>query len=78
MKFNPPKDEIVLARLTQRSDDTEEKIKVRLEQFHSNVDAVRGSYADIAMEVDGTNSPEDVSKVIIQSIEVKRRQNGVH
>ena len=78
MKFNPPKDEIVLARLTQRSDDTVEKIKVRLEQFHSNVAAVKDCYTSIAIGVDGTNSPEDISKVIIQSIEVKRRQNGVH
>ena len=78
MKFNPPKEEIVLARLSQRSDDTEEKIKVRLEQFHSNVAAVKDCYTSIAIEVDGTMIPEDVSKVIIQSIEVKRRQNGVH
>ena len=78
MKFNPPKDEIVLARLSQRSDDTEEKIKVRLEQFHSNVAAVKDCYTSIAIEVDGTKIPEDVSKVIIQSIEVKRRLNGEH
>ena len=40
MTFSPPEDEEVLARLEQRSDDTEEKVKVRLEQFHANVDAV--------------------------------------
>ena len=78
MKFNPPKDEIVLARLSQRSDDTEEKIKVRLEQFHSNVAAVKDCYTSIAIEVDGTMIPEVVSKVIIQSVEVKCRQNGEH
>ena len=52
MKFSPPDDEEILARLEQRSDDTEEKVKVRLEQFHANVDAVKGSYTDIAVEVD--------------------------
>jgi adenylate kinase family enzyme len=48
--FIPPDGEDVLARLTQRSDDTEEEEKVRLEQFHSYVAPVKGSYADIAVE----------------------------
>jgi adenylate kinase len=69
MKFNPPKDEAVLARLTQRSDDTEEKIKVRLEQFHSNVAAVRGRYADIIIEVDGAKKSEEVSGMIERSMD---------
>ena len=69
MKFTPPKDEVILARLTQRSDDTEEKVKVRLEQFHSNVVAVKGNYSSIAIEVDGTKKPEDVSEMIIKSID---------
>jgi len=69
MKFSPPEDEEVLARLEQRSDDTEEKVKVRLEQFHANVDAVKGSYADIAVEVDGTKKPDEVSATIIQAID---------
>merc|ERR1712071_662413 len=41
MTFSPPEDEEVLARLEQRSDDTEEKVVVRLEQFHDNVAAVK-------------------------------------
>ena len=69
MTFSPPDDDEILARLEQRSDDTEEKVKVRLEQFHANVDAVRGSYVDIAMEVDGTQKPEDVSALIMQTID---------
>jgi adenylate kinase len=69
MKFNPPKDEEVLARLTQRSDDTEEKVKVRLEQFHSNVTAVRGRYADIIIEVDGTKKSEEVLGMIARSMD---------
>jgi hypothetical protein len=28
MKFSPPEDEVVAARLQQRADDTEEKVKV--------------------------------------------------
>jgi adenylate kinase len=69
MKFSPPEDEEVLARLEQRSDDTEEKVKVRLEQFHANVEAVKGSYKDIAVEVDGTSKPEEVSKTIMTAID---------
>lgn len=69
MTFNPPEDEKVLARLQQRSDDTEEKVKVRLEQFHANVEAVKGSYTDIAVEVDGTLKPEEVCTAIMASID---------
>jgi len=64
MTFSPPTDEEVLGRLEQRSDDTEEKVKVRLEQFHANVDAVKGSYSDIAVEIDGTAKPDDVATAI--------------
>ncbi|KAL7500628.1 hypothetical protein ACHAWT_011260 [Skeletonema menzelii] len=69
MTFSPPEDEEILARLEQRSDDTEEKVKVRLEQFHANVDAVKGSYTDIAVEVDGTKSPDEVSAIIMEAID---------
>jgi len=69
MTFSPPEDEEILARLEQRSDDTEEKVKVRLEQFHANVDAVKGSYTDIAVEVDGTQKPDEVSAIIMKSID---------
>lgn len=69
MTFSPPEDEEVLARLEQRSDDTEEKVKVRLEQFHANVDAVKGSYTDIAVEVDGTKKPDEVSATIVEAID---------
>ena len=69
MTFSPPEDEEVAARLEQRSDDTEEKVKVRLEQFHANVEAVKGSYEDIAVEVDGTSKPEEVSEIIMSAID---------
>lgn len=69
MTFSPPEDEEILARLEQRSDDTEEKVKVRLEQFHANVAAVKGSYTDIAVEVDGTKKPAEVSTTVMEAIE---------
>ena len=68
MKFSPPDDEEILARLEQRSDDTEEKVKVRLEQFHANVDAVKDSYKDIMVTIDGNQAPSDVSSSIVESI----------
>mmetsp|Transcript_8612 Transcript_8612/g.10878 ORF Transcript_8612/g.10878 Transcript_8612/m.10878 type:complete len:303 (+) Transcript_8612:185-1093(+) len=71
MTFSPPDDEEVLARLEQRSDDTEEKVKVRLEQFHANVEAVKGSYSDIGVDIDGTASPGEVAKVVEASISSK-------
>lgn len=68
MTFSPPEDDEVLARLEQRSDDTEEKVKVRLEQFHANVDAVKGSYSDISVDIDGTQAPSDVAALIDAAI----------
>lgn len=71
MKFSPPDDEEILARLEQRSDDTEEKVKVRLEQFHANVEAVKGSYSDIGEEIDGTANPDEVAKAVEAAIQLK-------
>ena len=68
MKFNPPTDPEVKARLEQRSDDTEEKVKVRLEQFHANVDAVKDSYTDISVVIDGNRTPSEVSSNVIDAI----------
>jgi len=71
MTFSPPEDEEVMARLEQRSDDTEEKVKVRLEQFHTNVEAVKGSYTDIGVEINGDSKPEDVAEMIRKAIAEK-------
>lgn len=71
MTFSPPEDEEIRSRLVQRSDDTEEKVKVRLEQFHANVDAVKDSYIDIMVVIDGNRAPSIVSKDIIDAIESK-------
>jgi len=69
MKFSPPEDDELLARLKQRSDDTEEKVVVRLEEFRANVDAVKGIYKDISVEVDGTKEPEEVAAAIVEAID---------
>jgi adenylate kinase len=73
LKFNPPplEDADLLARLVHRSDDTEEKVKVRLQQFHANVEAVRGSYSDISVVVDGNRDKDYVSQSVFAAIEAK-------
>lgn len=74
MTFFPPETEEIKARLTQRSDDTEEKARTRLEVYHSNVDAVVGLYKDIIAEVDGDQSKEDVFKEISKAISAASAQ----
>lgn len=69
MTFSPPDDEEVLKRLEQRSDDTEAKVKVRLEQFYANVEAVKYSYTDIMVTIDGNQAPAEVSSAILKTIE---------
>jgi len=70
LTFSPPPadDEELVNRLEHRSDDTEEKVVVRLEQFHANVAAVKGSYEDIMISIDGNRAPADVSTDILESI----------
>jgi len=70
MTFSPPPVD-VMDRLEQRSDDTEEKCRVRLEQFHANVEAVKGSYKDVCVEIDGTLPPDEVQKIIASFISSK-------
>ena len=52
-KFNPPPAGAVADRCVQRSDDTEEKVVVRLKAFHEQTEAVVPKYKSIAIEVDG-------------------------
>jgi len=71
MTFKPPPTAEIEARLDQRSDDTEEKVKVRLEQYHANVAAVKGSYTDISVEIDGVGKPADVFEAIKAAVTAK-------
>lgn len=58
--FSPPEDPEVAARLTQRADDTVEAVKVRLEQFHKNMGAIKECYSDILVTMNGNQKKEDV------------------
>eukprot|EP00879_Flechtneria_rotunda_P021253 GHRR01022391.1.p1 GENE.GHRR01022391.1~~GHRR01022391.1.p1 ORF type:complete len:229 (+),score=76.21 GHRR01022391.1:387-1073(+) len=59
LKFNPPPEDII-PRLIQRSDDTEEKVKARVETHSNNVDAVIGYYSDVLYEINGAQSMDAV------------------
>lgn len=73
MKFSPPdpNDGDLVERLVQRSDDTDKKVKVRLEHFHANLAAIKGSYVDVYAEVDGTRQPGEVAKEV--DAEIRKR-----
>ncbi|PKI73505.1 adenylate kinase, chloroplastic isoform X1 [Punica granatum] len=64
LKYSPPETEEIAARLTQRFDDTEEKVKLRLRTHHQNVEAVLSMYEDITIKVNGDASKWDVFKQI--------------
>ncbi|XP_031743812.1 adenylate kinase, chloroplastic isoform X2 [Cucumis sativus] len=60
LKYSPPDTEEVAARLTQRFDDTEEKVRLRLQTHHQNVEDVLSMYQDVTVKVNGNASKTDV------------------
>jgi adenylate kinase len=64
----PPNDETILRRLVQRSDDTEEKIVVRYQDFKKNIDAVKSRYLDKIRVFDGTLAPSQLSEEICATV----------
>jgi len=60
LKFAPPESDEVAARLTQRSDDTEEKCRVRLQAFHEHMAAVESCYQSLISYTDGTKPKAQV------------------
>ena len=64
LKFFPPPDETVAKRLTQRSDDTDEKAQNRLKVHHANVNAVLSKYKNIMKTIDGNRQKTTVFKEI--------------
>ena len=52
--------EDVAERCTQRSDDTEEKLKPRLEAFHANLESILGAFTDKMMKLDGNREPDTI------------------
>ncbi|CAN0928073.1 Adenylate kinase 2, chloroplastic [Linum grandiflorum] len=60
LTYSPPETEEIAARLTQRFDDTEEKVKLRLNTHNQNVEAVLSMYEDITLKIKGNVSKEEV------------------
>jgi UMP-CMP kinase family protein/adenylate kinase len=46
LKFSPPESDEIRGRLVHRSDDTEEKVLVRLDAYHRNLDTILDKYVD--------------------------------
>jgi adenylate kinase len=68
--FNPPPADIA-DKLIQRDDDTEEKVKVRLQGFNKNVAAISGFYEAVGLKVDGNKKPEEVEVAVEEAIRSK-------
>jgi adenylate kinase len=70
LKYSPPPPEVPEERLVHRSDDTEEKVQVRLRAFHEHCDAVAGCYKDVLVQVDGTAKKEAVFAEIARGVDM--------
>jgi len=64
----PPDDPEILARLTQRKDDTEERVRARLKQYFDTNEDMSGEFID-SLKVDGTKEPEAVLDEVIEFLE---------
>ncbi|ESQ32690.1 hypothetical protein EUTSA_v10004716mg [Eutrema salsugineum] len=60
LKYSLPETEEIAARLTQRFDDTKEKVKLRLKTHNRNVRDVLSMYRDITVTIKGNCSKEEV------------------
>jgi len=69
LKTNPPGPEVDGSKLIQRSDDTEDTIRVRLQKFKDNCDEILGCYQDILVRIDGAEEPSTVFKKIQDAME---------
>ncbi|KAJ0885439.1 putative adenylate kinase [Helianthus annuus] len=84
IKNFPPETEEVKARLITRADDTEEKVKSRLQIYKQNVEAILSTYSDLLKKIDG-NRPKDVVFGEINSMllqiqkekETKKSENAI-
>jgi len=68
LKFKPPPDNIS-ARLVHRSDDEEDKIRTRLQGYHSEINGIVPFFQDAIAEIDGTGSPDEVFRLVTKSLD---------
>ncbi len=60
----------VKERLIQRSDDTEAKASVRLEQYHKNISSVQSFYGDVMSIIDGIGPKEEIFERILSALQL--------
>src|SRR5690606_29518655 len=62
LKYDPPTDPAVEARLVQRADDTPEAVKARLDKYHAETEPIIPFYEGkgLLVRVDGVGSPNEV------------------
>ncbi|KAF5942124.1 hypothetical protein HYC85_019766, partial [Camellia sinensis] len=80
LKYSPPETEEIASRLTQRFDDAEEKVKLRLQTHHQNVESVLSMFEDVTVKVNGNVSKEEVfaqiDSALTQLLEQKQATLG--
>lgn len=75
LKYTPPENEEIAARLTQRSDDTESKAKVRLQSYAMNVEALTSMYSGVIKKIDGNQSKAVVFEEIDRLLADLQKKN---
>ena len=68
LKFNPPPEDVDASSLIQRADDTEEKVKLRIQAFNDNVAAIRQSYEKLVKVIDGNRDKMLVSADVFSAL----------
>ncbi|CAL9151685.1 unnamed protein product, partial [Musa hybrid cultivar] len=76
LKNFPPETEEISARLITRTDDTQEKVRSRLETYKRNSDAILPTYFDLLQKVDG-NRPREIVFQEIDALLQKIRTDAV-
>jgi adenylate kinase len=69
LKFNPPPEDVDASSLIQRADDTEEKVKLRIQSFNDNVAAIRQSYEKLVKVIDGNRDKNLVSADVFSALD---------
>lgn len=69
VKYNAPVDPAVVARLTRRSDDTEEKVRVRLKNYYTHAQSILEQYAGRVRRINGNRAKEDVFEDLVYVID---------
>ncbi|GJQ09169.1 hypothetical protein GpartN1_g960.t1 [Galdieria partita] len=68
LQYSPPEDEQVACRLIQRTDDTEEKAKIRLEAFRTHIRAIEEQFSQV-VHINGNRLAEHVFWDIVCEID---------